>query len=444
MAGQSLKLTVLGGGSFFTPSFIGTMCRTPQVWSDAEVRLVDPDAERVSLVAAFCRKFTSVKKVPMTFRGPMELDAALEGADFVITTFRIGGLASMLLDETIPPRFGYIGDETAGPGGIFMAMRTAPAVLDVARRMERLCPRAWLLNYANPTNFIADAFFRSGFRRGVGLCDGFICPPNDIGVTLGVDPKTIATRHAGINHCSWTYRAQCGGRDLLEELRRIDDKTVEKNLAGLNPNSAVAVRRWLEVFRMAGVYPAPAGHMAPYFFQEETLQRQQQAAEPPVAWRERTAVKNWDRLKAVLHEFNEEEANKVARTHFGGHADLAIGVAVALATDSGAVWPVNVPHGGAVQGISPETILEVYSVVSRDGFAPIAVPPLPKFAVAQQAHLAAVQQLAVDGILQKDRGLVFQALCLHPFTKSIERAKVLFDAMWKEEKEKGALGPYWA
>ena len=443
MAGESLTLTVLGGGSYYTPSFIGTMCRSPQVWSGAEVRLVDPNAERVALVKAFCEKFIGVKKVPMTFRGPMELDAGLDGADFVIATFRIGGIPSLRMDETIPPRFGYFGNETVGPGGMFMAMRTAPVVLDVARRMERLCPEAWLLNYANPTNFIADALWRTGFRRGVGLCDGFICPPNDIGATLGLDPKTVTTRHAGINHCSWTHSATCGGRDLLEELRHIDDAAVEKNLANLDARGAERRRCWLRIFRLAGLYPAPAGHMEAYFFQEESLQRQLAARERALTWRAESGQQTWARLKACLADFQEPEADQIARAHYGGHADLAIGVASAIAADSGAVWPVNMPHGGAVPGISPDTVLEVYSRVTRQGFAPIAVPPWPPFVVAQQAHLAAVQKLVVDGILARDRSRIFQALCLHPFTKSIDRARILFDAMWKEEQDAGALGAYW-
>jgi alpha-galactosidase/6-phospho-beta-glucosidase family protein len=134
-------------------------------------------------------------------------------------------------------------------------------------------------------------------------------------------------------------------------------------------------------------------------------------------------------------------ADKVAKTHFGAHADLAIGVAAALDQDSGELFPVNVPQTGAVPGFSPQSVLEVYSVVNRSGFHPQPVPRFPDYVLAQQNNLLAFQQLVVQGILEKDRHLLLQALALHPFTKSISKARELFEAMWEEEKE--VLGPYW-
>jgi 6-phospho-beta-glucosidase len=441
--GKGLTLAVLGGGSFYTPSFIGTMCRKPEVFANAEVRLNDPDSERVALVKAFCEVFTRAKNVPMSFASAPELDRALDGADFVITTFRIGGIPSLDLDEAIPPRFGYYGDETAGPGGMFMAIRTAPVVLDVAGRMARLCPDAWLLNYANPTNFVADALRRAGYPRTVGLCDGFICPPNDIGVSLGIEPKQILTRHVGVNHCSWTYRAEFEGRDLLEELRRATPQQIEKNLAdALGAERARGPMRWFEIFRLAGLYPAPAGHMMCHFFHDEMVERQRTGGRRPHSGVGQRTQRNWDSLKAVLDEFNMAEAEKVAKTHFGAHADLAIGVAAALAQDTGELFPANVPNNGAAPGFSDDTVLENYCIVGRGGFQPQPVPRFPDYVLAQQSALVAFQQLTVRGILEKDRHLLLQALALHPFTKSIAKARELFEAMWEEEK--AVLGPYWA
>jgi len=440
MASDSLRLTVLGGGSFFTPSFIGTMRRTPEVFADTEVRLNDLNAERVALVQAFCEKYTQAKGVPMTFVPEPDLDRALEGVHFVLATFRIGGVRSLVLDESIPPRFDYVGNETVGPGGLFMAVRTIPAVLDAAERMSRLCPDAWLLNYANPTNFVADALYRAGFTRSVGLCDGFICPPADVGVMFGLTREQVRTRHAGVNHCSWTYRAESDGRDLLQELREADPAAIEANLAKLG-DRARRPRRWLEIFRAVDLFPAPAGHLEPYYFHDEILAAQKKGRTDYHTYRQDRDNKNWASLRAVLEDWNEDAANQVAKTHLGAHADLAIGVAVALATDSGAVFPVNVPHGGAVPGISPDTVLEVYSIVSRHGFEPITTPRFPDNLIAQQAHLAAVEKLTVQGIMEKRKGLIFQALVLHPFTNSIPRARALFDAMWEEERD--VLGGYW-
>ena len=216
MASQrQLTLTVLGGGSFYVPSFIGTMCRTPEVFASTQVRLHDIDSERVRLVKQFCEQFVKAKNVPMTFHDEPDLERALEGTDFVVATFRIGGVKSTILDETIPPEFGYCGDETAGPGGLFMAMRTLPVIVDVARKMERICPDAWLMNYANPTNFLADGVLRTTRINTVSLCDGYICPPYHIAGSLGIPSDGVEALHAGLNHYSFVYRAEREGRDLI-------------------------------------------------------------------------------------------------------------------------------------------------------------------------------------------------------------------------------------
>jgi 6-phospho-beta-glucosidase len=440
---QKKVLTIIGGGSFFTPSFIGTMCRTPEVWTDTEVRLHDVNRERVRLVIDFCEKFTQTKKINMTFRDEPDMDKALTGADYVITTFRIGGIPSLMMDEKIPPRFGYLGDETSGPGGLFMAIRTVPKVLDVARRMEKVCPDAWFLNYANPTNYNTDALNRSGFKRSVGLCDGFICPPSGFAFTLNVPRDTINTRHAGLNHCGWVYKAESNGRDLLADMQAISDEEAQKNLIPKHQESAEGMMRSLEICRIMGLYPAISGHQTPYFYHEEYLNEERCGISPhrDVA---KNSKANWDRLKAILQNFDETAANDVAKAHKGAHADLAIGVATALATDSGAVFPVNAPHGGAVPGFSPDTVLEVYSKVSANGFTPddsVPIPEFPKPILAQQTHLATVQKLLVQGILEKDKKMLLQAFAIHPFTKSLARAKACFETMWREEHE--FLGEYW-
>lgn len=441
MATHGKTLTVIGGGSFFTPSFIGTMCRRPDVWDGAEVRLNDPNRERVRRVIDFCGKYTQAKQVRMTFRDEPDLDRSLDGADYVITTFRVGGIPSLTMDETLPPQFGYFGDETAGPGGLFMAIRTVPVVLDVARRMQRVCPDAWLLNYANPTNYIADALHRSGFTRSVGLCDGYTCAPRGFAFTLDIPKYLVHTRHAGLNHCGWVYKAETDGRDLIAELRAFPQEAAEHNLRTKHVNEARELLRFLDLFRVFGLFPALSGHQEPYFFHDECLAEEQCGHHAHGNVEERSQA-NWRRIEAVLERFDEAAADDVAHAHQGAHADLAIGVANALATGSGEEFPVNRPHGGAMPGFPPETVLEVYHHVTRQGFTPVeGIPAFPKVIVAQQLHLAMVQQILVQGILEKDRRLLLQAFAIHPFTTSFARARACFEGMWRQER--ALLGDYW-
>ena len=265
-----MKLTILGGGSFYVPAFVATMCRYPQVFASAEVRLTDINPERVQAIRSFGEQFTRAKGVPINFREVPEWDRALDGADYVIVTFRIGSERSTILDESIPPDFGYYGDETVGPGGMFMAMRTVPALVDVAQRMERLCPEAWLINYANPANFLADGVRRATRTRVVALCDGYCNAPADIGASFGLHMDDVEARHAGVNHFGWATRATHQERDLLDELRRADPSVIRQNIAAKNEEYRFYLELGYELFQMYGVYPCPLGHMAPYFYHDSS------------------------------------------------------------------------------------------------------------------------------------------------------------------------------
>jgi len=444
MAAKKLVLTVLGGGSYFTPSFVGTMVQKPQIWADAEVRLQDPNEERVRLVKQFCEKYVVRKNVPMTFVPQQDLDKALAGADFVITTFRVGGVHALSLDESIPPRFGYMGDETAGPGGMFMAIRTVPVVLDIAKRMEKLSPDGWLLNYANPTHYIAAGVTRATRTKAIGLCDNYICPMADFSWLLGMDQhmRSIKARHVGYNHCNWVYSAEFQGRDLMKEMLHGDQEVVRRNVER-SPSAKWSFEQNLMLFRLTGWMPVGLSHFLPYFFHQEFLERQLASGRRPHSAVEDATNKKWDLLKSQLTNYEDKIADQVARTQHGGaHADLALGVASAIAADTGEEYSVNVPHGGAVPGFAPERVIEFFAKVGKNGCTPVkGIPTFPPMIMAHQQLLFAYKKLVVDGILEKDKNKFLQALFIHPFTKSCVKAKELFAAMWEEEKE--TLGTYW-
>lgn len=444
---RPLNLTVVGGGSYFVPSFIGSMVMKPGIWAGAEVCINDPDRERVRLVKAFNEKYVARQNIPMTFTDQPNMDKALEGADFVITTFRIGGLQALHLDRSIPPRFGYYGDETAGPGGMFMAIRTVPVVVALAKRMEKLCPSAWLLNYANPTHYITSGVLKATRINAVGLCDNYIAAKNDFAFLLGIDikdNKNIQVRFSGYNHCNWVYSATYRGRDLIKELKKTTWPERKRRLA----KSKSEFGRWvmaqgLELFDMFGRLPVAMGHSMPYFFHAEFLERQLEFRGKGHKFMSKLNKEKWDTLKSQIVKYDDEIANKVVRAQHGGaHADLAIGVASAIAADTGEAFPVNMKNGNTIPGFSKEEVTEFYAKISKKGCVPVKVPAFPPAIYAHQQLLNAYKNLVVQGILEKDKSKFIEALLIHPFTSSVSKAKELFETMWKEEK--AVHGEYWA
>ena len=442
---KPLKLTVVGGGSYFVPSFIGSMVSKPGIWEDAEISLFDTNRERVRLVKAFTEKYVARQGIRMTFTDQPNQDKALHGADFVITTFRIGGEKALHMDESIPPRFGYFGDETAGPGGMFMAIRTVPMAIALAKKMEKYCPNAWFLNYANPSHYITEGVLKTTRIKCVGLCDNYIAAKYDNCFLLGIDNsevKKIEVRFAGYNHCNFVYSASYKGRDLLKELKNLSTANRNKRLSKIKSAwGKWAFSRGLELLDMTGRYPVATGHSMPYFYHADFLKHQLEAG----AGHRHVGKYNkekWDTLKSQLVNYEDEVANKVVRAQHGGaHADLAVGFASAIAADTGEAFPMNMLNGNTIPGFAKNEVAEFYANVSKNGCTPVKVPAFPPVLYAQQQLLFAYKRLVMQGILEKNKTKFIEALMIHPFTSSVSKAKELFENMWKLEK--GVHGNYW-
>ncbi len=441
-----MKITVLGGGSNFVPGFVAAICKNAEIFAGGNMCLYDLSKDRVDLIKAFSEKYVETKNVPFTFSHEEDLDAALDGADFVLINFRIGGIRAIALDETIPPRFGYFGEETASTASAFMAMRTIPVVVDVAKRMERLCPNAWLFNYANPENHVTDAVSRTTNIKIAGVCDGYIDAAGDIAILLGMEDRylEITTRHAGLNHHGWAHIAKLGERDLLQELDEIDPAQIDENLRNL-PESAPwhswQYRNWYN----------PAIHMSSYYFFDEELKAQldqERVHERPkevieqehIAKRFKPAEAYRQRMRDVLADFKEEVADEIATARFA-FGDLAIGAVASIIGDRKKFFPVNMPHKGIIPGFEPHTVMEMYSIAGRDGFELIAPPAFPKLIKGRLQSHANMVDLIVEGTLEKNLDLIKESICLHPTTTSINKALIMFDVLCKEEQE--TLGDYW-
>jgi len=224
---------------------------------------------------------------------------------------------------------------------------------------------------------------------------------------------------------------------------------MESNLAGENAFNRYHIWRGHSIFKVYGVYPSITDHMDCYFYLDEAkagqLSSDKRVYEPMID--EEQIRKNWADLRTVIEDFSLEGAHGVAFGHetyaadLGVHSDLAVGVIDSVVTDAGALWAVNVPNAGAIPGVESDTVVELYARVDGHGCAPLVTPPLPESILARVNHLAAHQKLVVSGILGKDHNTIFEALSIHPWTTSLDRAWECYTAMLEEERH--LLGAYW-
>src|SRR5438128_5938439 len=197
------KIAVIGGGSTYTPELVDGLARRIDRLPIDELVLLDIEPERLEVVGGLARRMLTRAEWPGTLVTTLDRYAALDGADFVLVQLRIGGQAARLVDETLPPKFGTIGQETTGAGGFAKALRTVPIVLDIAERVgKRAAPGAWIVDFTNPVGIVSQALLDDG-HRAIGLCNVAIGFQREFAKRYGVEPERVELGHVGLNHLSW-------------------------------------------------------------------------------------------------------------------------------------------------------------------------------------------------------------------------------------------------
>src|SRR6476620_11784104 len=208
---MGVKVAVVGGGSTYTPELVeGFVTRRDRLPVD-ELVLLDVDPERLAIVGALAERMVRAAGWAGTIRLTDRATEALEGANFVIVQLRVGGNQARFLDETIPLRFGCIGQETTGPGGFAKALRTVPVIRDLSDATARRgAPGARFLDFTNPVGIVTQALLDAG-HRAIGLCNVAITLRRRLAAMLDVPWERVELEHVGLNHLTWVRRVRVDG-----------------------------------------------------------------------------------------------------------------------------------------------------------------------------------------------------------------------------------------
>ncbi len=213
-----MKLAVVGGGSTYTPELVAGLARERERLDLREVVLQDIDPERREIVGGLAGRMLDASGYQGSLAVTDDLDAAVDGASFVLIQLRVGGQTARLSDETVPLACGCIGQETTGAGGLGKALRTVPVVLQIAERVRELAaPDAWIVDFTNPVGIVVRGLLDAG-HRAVGLCNVAIGFQRAIAPLLGVAPDRVLIDQVGLNHLTWVRAVRVDGKDLLPEL----------------------------------------------------------------------------------------------------------------------------------------------------------------------------------------------------------------------------------
>src|SRR3954470_11345580 len=409
---RSMKVTVVGGGSTYTPELVDGLARLRELLPVEQLVLADPDAERLDLVAAMSRRMLARADHPAEVVATTDVDAGVTDADAVLLQLRVGGQAARVQDETWPLECGCIGQETTGAGGLAKALRTVPVVLDIAETVrKRAAPDAWIVDFTNPVGIVTRALLNAG-HRAVGLCNVAIGFQRWFAELLSVAPDDVALGHVGLNHLTWERSVTVGGRDVLPEL-------IERHAAAIADH--VDQPEWL--IRRLGVVPSYYLH---YFWNHDAAVQAARGAQSRGA---RVAE-----MEATLLEMYADPAVDTKPALLGErggayYSEAAINLLASLTADRGDVQVVNLRNDGTLPFLPDDAVVEVPATITAAGATALPVDPVPPIYSGLIAHTFSYEQLALDAAIHGGRGRVFEALLAHPLVGQIDQAEKLTDLL---------------
>jgi alpha-galactosidase len=426
------KITIVGAGStVFAAQLITDILLTPALQSGT-FGLVDIDLPRLELAKQMAKFIIAQTGREWTVQASNDRTQVLPGSRYVINTIEVAGLENVRHDYDIPLKYGVdqcIGD-TIGPGGLFKALRTLPAWLDILADIERLAPRALVMNYTNPMSLTVLAGLRACNLPIVGLCHSIQSTSRDLARYLDIPYEELDWRAGGINHMAWFTRLERDGQDLYPRLRQViqDESIYQQDVVRF------------EIMRHLGAFcTESSGHVSEYlsYFRKrpDLLQRY---TRPGYGGESGFYADNWpgwrregdERIRAYLDGTLEYHPQ---RSH-----EYASYIIDAIETNTPAVIYGNVLNSGLIDNLPQDGVVEVACLVDRKGLQPVHFGSLPtQLAILNQAHMA-FHDLVVKAVLEQDREAALHALMVDPLTAavcSLSEIRQMFDEMAAAQRQ---------
>ncbi|MEU1912839.1 6-phospho-beta-glucosidase [Streptomyces massasporeus] len=416
-----MKLTVVGGGSTYTPELVDGFARLRDTLPIEELVLMDPAQDRLDLVGGLARRIFTRQDHAGRITTTTDLDEAVDGADAVLLQLRVGGQAARQQDETWPLECGCVGQETTGAGGLAKALRTVPVVLDIADRVRRTNPRAWIIDFTNPVGIVTRALLQAG-HKAVGLCNVAIGLQRKFAALLAVEASAIHLDHVGLNHLTWETAVRLGGpegEDVLPKLLGEHGDTIAADLRLPRP-----------LLDTLGVIPS---YYLRYYYAHDEVVRElgtkpSRAAE--VAQMERRL------LTMYADPALDEKPELLAKRGGAFYSEAAVDLAAALLGGGGSPYQVvNAYNRGTLPFLPDDAVIEVQAAVGAKGASPLPVPPVDPLYAGLMAGVTAYEDLALQAALHGGRDRVFRALLSHPLVGQYAYAETLTDRLIAHNRE---------
>jgi 6-phospho-beta-glucosidase len=430
--GQGVKIATIGGGSSYTPELVEGFIKRYEELPIRELWLVDIEVgkEKLEIVGDLAKRMVKKAGLPIEIHLTLDRREALKDADFVTTQFRVGLLDARAKDERIPLKYGVLGQETNGPGGLFKGLRTIPIILDICREMEELCPEAWLINFTNPAGMVTEAVLRySNIKKVVGLCNVPIGMEMGVARLLDVDHSRVRITFAGLNHMVF-------GLDVFLDGVSVKDKVIDLMT---NPDNAITVKNvaaleWEPEFLKA-LNVLPCSYHNYYYKRSDMVEKELKNSKE-----QGTRAEVVKKLEAELFELYKDPNLDIKPPQLekrGGayYSDAAVRLIHSIYTDKQDIQPVNTINNGAIAGIPADSAVEVSCVITKEGPKPIVIGELPLAVQGLVQQIKSFERVAAEAAVTGDYNTALLAMTINPLVANDRVGKLILDEMLEAHKE---------
>jgi len=405
-----MKLVIVGGGSSYTPELVAGLIEHYATLPVSEICLTDINPSRLEILKGMSQRMAAHSGLPIRISATTDLRQALQDAVFVNSLIRVGGMDARILDEKIPLKYGVVGQETTGPGGMMKALRTIPAMLEIAQAMVEVCPEAWLINYTNPSGIIAEALGKHSRVNFISLCSGPAGWIDQVLTKMGAEAKEANVDWIGLNHLGFAVRVWVNGQDKTAE-------AIEAVAADWNIDA-----EWI---RTLGAIPA--SYLRYYYHHQTVVDEYRQPGHRTRG--EQVKEIEEELLRQYADPQLTEKPALLKRRGGGGYSDVAIRAMESIYHNRGDRQIVQALNRGAVDDIPDDASMELACVIDRQGAHPIRMGAIPLQIRGLIQAVKAYESLTVQAAVERSKKTALQALMAHPLVPGWETARPMLDEL---------------
>lgn len=432
MEEKKYSITVAGGGSTFTPGIVLMLLEEYDRFPIRKICFYDNDAERQEIVAKACEIYLKENAPQIEFNYTTDPETAFTDVDFVLAHIRVGKYAMRETDEKIPLKYGVVGQETCGPGGLAYGMRSITGVIEILDYMEKYSPDAWMLNYSNPAAIVAEAtrVLRPNSKI-LNICDMPIDLEEKMANMVGLKSrKEMQVGYYGLNHFGWWHKIfDSEGNDLLPEIKK---HMKESGFAdGIAETAQHVDESWKHTFEKAkDVYAVdpdtiPNTYLKYYLFPDYVVEEsnpEYTRANEVMDGREKTVF-------GACRKIVENGTAEGGEFEPDAHATYIVDLACAIAKNTLERFLLIVPNEGAIVNFEPTAMVEIPCIVGKNGYEKICQGKIPTFQKGLMEEQVAVEKLVVEAYIEGSYQKLWQAFTLSKIVPSAKVAKQILDDM---------------